>query len=436
MINEIRIERFKCFKDVTIHLNKLSILAGANGTGKSSAIQPLVLLMQTIRKNRYSRDIIFISKDMIFNGEALKLGSYEEIVNQFSRRLDGIEFTLSYGEAEKPLGDNTFKLGDDKRIRLKIDENTRNKFLGRICEMEISRGVIPIPGGEMVSKQKVDIENLIPIVDRDKTYIKKNKEIYGLTKKLFDITRIHYLSAERLGPRETYPGTYFEEHPWVGYKGEFTAQYLERFASKKVNEKFIKYTEEKILKSKKISNILSRQVENWMKYIISGEGINFEKIKGTNLLKLSYKPSKKLNYFRPSNSAFGFSYTLPIIVACLGANEGDILIIENPEAHLHPLSQSRMGEFLALTASTGVQVIVETHSDHILNGARKSVFQGVLEPVDVEISFFRINEEGFSEVIRPKIDKHGKIDKWPEGFFDQFELDLSFLMGFNDEDIS
>ncbi|MCD4784089.1 MAG: DUF3696 domain-containing protein [Candidatus Eremiobacteraeota bacterium] len=420
MLKRIRIERFKCFKDVTIHLNKLSILAGANGTGKSSAIQPLVLMMQTIRKNRYSKDIIF-------NGEALELGSYEEIVNQFSRRLEGIEFTF--------FSDETTDYNDELRIELQIDENPQNEFLGRIFQVEISDSDDPdISGNNMVFKQDSKFLNLFPIEDKFNNDNLIN--LYLRVMKFFDMTKIHYLSAERLGPRETYPGTYFEEHPWVGYKGEFTAQYLERFASKKVNEKFIKYAEEKTLNSKRISNILRRQVENWMKYIISGEGINFEKIKGTNLLKLSYKPSKKLDYFRPSNSAFGFSYTLPIIVACLGANEGDILIIENPEAHLHPLSQSRMGEFLALTASTGVQVIVETHSDHILNGARKSVFQGVLEPVDVEISFFRLNEEGFSEVIRPKIDKHGKIDKWPEGFFDQFELDLSFLMGFNDEDIS
>lgn len=73
------------------------------------------------------------------------------------------------------------------------------------------------------------------------------------------------------------------------------------------------------------------------------------------------------------NMGFGVSYSLPIIVALLSAREGDILVLENPEAHLHPRGQRKIGELVALAAANGVQIFMETHSDHVLNGIRLSV---------------------------------------------------------------
>ena len=73
---------------------------------------------------------------------------------------------------------------------------------------------------------------------------------------------------------------------------------------------------------------------------------------------------------RPTNMGFGVSYALPVITAGLLAPAGSLLVVENPEAHLHPAGQSRVGRFLAHLAASGVQVVAETHSDHVLNGVR------------------------------------------------------------------
>ena len=119
----------------------------------------------------------------------------------------------------------------------------------------------------------------------------------------------------------------------------------------------------------------------------------------------------------------------PILVAALSAREGDLLLIENPEVHLHPSGQAMMGEFLSRVASTGVQVIVESHSDHILNGIRKSVKLGTMCPEDVGIFFFQAPTETNPQVVNPLIDTNGNLDYWPDGFFDQYDKDMSYFAG-------
>jgi predicted ATPase len=110
-------------------------------------------------------------------------------------------------------------------------------------------------------------------------------------------------------------------------------------------------------------------------------------------------------------------------------------MVENPELHLHPAGQSAMGVFLARAAAAGAQVIIETHSDHILNGIRKAV-KGVdgapiLTPEQVAIHFFQPRDDAGQrpQVISPVIDPQGNLDTWPTDFFDQFDKDLGSLIG-------
>ncbi len=86
-----------------------------------------------------------------------------------------------------------------------------------------------------------------------------------------------------------------------------------------------------------------------------------------------------------------------------------------------------MGEFLSQVAAAGIQVIVETHSDHVLNGVRRSVKTGAIAPDDVMVHFFRERSETAEQVISPSIGPTGNIDVWPSGFFDQFDKDLNYF---------
>ena len=103
--------------------------------------------------------------------------------------------------------------------------------------------------------------------------------------------------------------------------------------------------------------------------------------------------------------------------------------MENPEAHLHPRAQSRIAEFFAMVASCGIQVFIESHSEHILNGLRVSVLKPDISVRYDELIIHYFNENFESE--RLSIDEKGKIENWPTGFFDQEEIDLSNIFKFS-----
>jgi predicted ATPase len=98
-------------------------------------------------------------------------------------------------------------------------------------------------------------------------------------------------------------------------------------------------------------------------------------------------------------------------------------MIENPEAHLHPQGQSQMGELLAKTAADGVQILVETHSDHLINGIRRTVKKGgSLSSDSTAFHFFSRGEPGTGSVFEtPTLSADGRFNKWPSGFFDEWD---------------
>lgn len=114
-------------------------------------------------------------------------------------------------------------------------------------------------------------------------------------------------------------------------------------------------------------------------------------------------------------------------MAGLCADSGQTVILDSPEAHLHPKAQSRIGGFLSLMASGGIQMIVETHSDHVMNGVRLAVRDRIIQPEQTAIYFFTGKSD--PRVIRLSLDKYGTIHDLPDGFFDQAEHDLANLAG-------
>ena len=91
-----------------------------------------------------------------------------------------------------------------------------------------------------------------------------------------------------------------------------------------------------------------------------------------------------------------------------------------------------MGRFLADAVQSGIQVIVETHSDHVLNGIRRAIKAGCLPAEKVALHFFRARSEDAPQVLSPVIDSAGNVDFWPEGFFDQFDKDMDYFAGWGE----
>lgn len=167
---------------------------------------------------------------------------------------------------------------------------------------------------------------------------------------------------------------------------------------------------------------LQMQLDDWCDYIFPGLDIRVEKT-GSQMYKLKIR-----NDVAP-NVGFGITYALPILVSGLIIPKGGILIVENPEAHLHAKAQSNMGYFLARMAAAGVRVIIETHSEHIVNGIRRMIVEGKTEMSheDMTIYFFQ-NKEGEKNIMEFGMDEWGNLEEFPIDFFDQVRQDMFELM--------
>jgi len=141
--------------------------------------------------------------------------------------------------------------------------------------------------------------------------------------------------------------------------------YLSRFGMSE------KLTRDNLKHPKAKSDSLLHQTIGWLNDISPGVRLVIEDIKSADLLKLGVQfetPDGFTNEFSPLNVGFGILYVLPVIVNLLRARPGDLVLLENPESHLHPQGQSAIGRLLAASAANGVQIFCESHSDHIING--------------------------------------------------------------------
>lgn len=169
------------------------------------------------------------------------------------------------------------------------------------------------------------------------------------------------------------------------------------------------------------NKFLDIQINNWLEYILPTSKVTARTNKDDTFITLNFSNSRTLHQ---TNIGYGVSFILPIIVGGLIAKENSILIVENPELHLHPAAQSKIAEFLAVISASGVQVIIETHSEHIVNGFRKSILsqKNPLKYTDLCINYFDNTEKCTIEKI--ELNDRAEISYWPKGFMDQEENDL------------
>lgn len=236
----------------------------------------------------------------------------------------------------------------------------------------------------------------------------------------FHDVKLYYLHAERLGPRRGLP---FNPNNRIstGFQGEFVNDAISRADQMSLAVHPDLFAESALPR-------FSTQVEAWMKLLIPDFRLQVKPQPDVDMVTIKYSNSHLGEFISPTSTGFGITYALPIITSGLLASaEGKgMLIVENPEAHLHPFSQSRMGQFLATVSIAGVQVIVETHSEHIVNGMRlqlalkKKASQGIVQ--------FFSQTNGLTEARKIEIKDNGELSAWPSGFFDQEEKDLFELL--------
>jgi predicted ATPase len=393
MISKLSIDGFKSLRNVTLNPTKLNILVGPNASGKSSVLQTLLLLRQSTSPEGYI-DALNLS------GELYEAGTPVDAIHPAAEHAIKIE-----------LADDDKISFSEKYIYNRENEHDRNM-----------RRLKPTISGKYSSIRPPE-----PLYERE-------------------VNKFAYLNAERIGPRVSYSIPSGKENlsGRVGKHGEYTSAVLTRALNNNewvenwnedTSKRFISilknlgddFTAEEILSSLVGLFTLSNTMLRW---IIPGATFQTEEQTQTDSTTLSFirDPYKTKAKVRTTHVGFGLSYALPVIVAGLSLEAGGLFLVENPEAHLHPYSQSRMGVFLALCASINRQIFVETHSDHVVNGIRLAVKKGVISPQDVKFFYFdhTLTSE-HSKITEITTDETGHLDKWPKGFFDQIEHDLSQL---------
>lgn len=230
----------------------------------------------------------------------------------------------------------------------------------------------------------------------------------------------YYINAERLGPRN-YQNIGEYSNKLCGYHGEYTFEVLEKYFNHNISDDRKRQGKDYVVPT------LPKQVQYWMDYIVPGIELKTSQDKDTRTAKLKVRQTTlDTEFISPHNFGFGISYLLPIIVTGLLADKGSVVIVENPEAHLHPSGQSKIGCFLAQMANAGVKIIIETHSEHVVNGIRLYALKNNMLPDSICINYFTADSKG-PNVEKIPLSEQMDILKWPQGFFDQEEKDLCEL---------
>ena len=376
MLTRLELRSFKCFDFLRLPLAPLTLLTGLNASGKSSVLQSLVLLNQTMREHEWSTRLVL-------NGAALRLGAVSDVVSS-----DAFDIALEDG-------DNVYRwaFGGDRR-----DMSMEVRSVG------INDRTIELPQ---------ELRYMLPA--------EETKAAGSLTNALRNLT---YITAERIAPQEAYPLEDPRLVSVVGSRGEHAMSVLYWGRDQPVMNELV---------LPEAPAIRLRQVEQRMRMLFPGCEIDLQQAPRANAVTLGLRTSNATEFHSPIHTGFGLTQILPIMVAALSATRSDIILIENPEVHLHPAAQALIGQFMADVARAGIQVIVETHSDHVLNGVRRSVKAGRLTSADVAIHYFRPPSDNLTQVLSPTLDDSGNIDDWPEGFFDQFDKDAYYFAGWGEE---
>ena len=366
MLKSISLTNFKCFPSEQITLAPLVVLSGVNGMGKSTVLQSILLLRQSILSGTLK------TEGALLNGPLVSFGTSDDVFYENAEKNEIIKLEL---QNESNLKESyNFKYEQGKRI---------------LC-----------------NEYPASCENIGETLS-DKSF--------------------YYLCAERTGPRTSFARANYEmtKYNQIGNTGENCAHLLSQ------NERSPLGTSELLHQNEELDE-LRLQVEAWLSEIGQSPRIHLNDLPNLDITGMEFSfvfgnlPSMK---YRATNVGFGLTYSLPIFASVLHCKPGGLILIENPEAHLHPKGQVAMGKFLAKAAASGIQIIIETHSDHILNGIRIAVKSGELTPGDLALHFFdRKKGESNSNRISPNIDKDGRLDQWPNGFFDEWEKGLTELL--------
>lgn len=345
MLKQLDIQNLKSLDKTTLRLAPLTLLTGVNSSGKSTAMQALMLLIRYSQiHNRYSM---------------------EELTRYLS------DFATIRNKKNNAKSINITAIGADNQshtLKITVDSIDKSSQLPYLYERE------------------ADAEG---------------QELF-------------YLNANRIGAQDLVSVSERK----VGSLGEYLFATFDKIKGKALPDALLKF---------KGSKTLAYQVGEWMSFI-TGAQTELVTEKLSDQVKVSFHVKDLDSHVSPFNLGAGVSYIAKVIIICLMAKKGDLVLLENPEIQLHPKAQAQLGVFLSFVAHNGIQLVVETHCEHLINKIAYEVHEDRLSSDEVIIHYKGGVECDFETIL---IDDNGEFNNsegdiisFPTGFFDATLADL------------
>ena len=398
MITELRSQNFKSWEDTgRLQFAPLTGLFGANSSGKTSILQILLLLKQTAEQpSDWNEPLYFGDEESLVN-----LGSFDDIIHRPTNDLD-LEIFVSW------------KLPD--RLTVQNQEVDTLSFLLRVSMGNLEAFRYVVRGGlfEVNSVTQPSHVSYGYKVDTP-TWGDSAKSLfrcYGIRSTLSDVpdvfsgleeafenlfSRILYLGPLREYPQHTY--TWEGDHPkGIGQEGEkaISALLSGRIRRLSIDEQILSWLQRLEL------------IDSYDLHPASDTSRDYE------FLVKKYKGGPEV---RLTDIGFGVSQVLPVLILCYYAPEGSILILEQPEAHLHPKVQTELADVLIdVVKNRNLQIILESHSEYLLSRLQRRIAEKEIAAADTALYFCEI-KDGTSEIEQLNVDEYGNIRNWPQDFF-------------------
>ena len=374
----LAVRGFKSLRDrVEVELRPLTLLSGRNSSGKSSLMQPLLLLKQTL-------EAPFDYGPLRLDGPNVHFSEFNQLFWQGKGTKDrASNFSISIGcESNSELVFSRGKTGlslKHMRIHTETGESVTLRTAGR------SPGNLASRTG-FVRELNVELANMVDVTGE------------GIA--ITIVERVVHVPGLRGNPERLYPATAIGERfpgPFPPYTASVIARWMNDGDSR----------------LRAIAEQLRDLGLTWK--------VEARRLDDTRLelrVARTYEPQRggAKDLVNVADVGFGVSQVLPVLVALLTAKKGDIVHIEQPEIHLHPAAQARLARPLAAAAKRGVIVVAETHSPLLLRSVQQLVADGTLPARDVAFHWFRRDDAGATKVTTAELHSDGTYGDWPEDF--------------------
>ncbi len=366
----ISVSGFKSIaEEQAIEVRPLTILAGANSSGKSSIMQPLLLMKQTILAP-------FDPGGLLLSGPNLSVRSGLEI--------------MALGRA--------IRRRDWFQIRLELTDQSRMDLMfGDLYESQITVKMSSFQPVEKPEGAVLKYHRCLPV------HVVEGSEGEGL----FYQPKPARHTASLLGRMIHLPGL----------RGRLDGLYGTAGVSGTIEGTFEHYVGRLVNQWQEGDSQRLRSLGLALEFIGLARSVE-AKMSGDEIeLFVSRRLSGEGDVVPLRNVGLGVSQVLPILVALLHSEEGDVLYIEQPELHLHPLAQIRLTKLIADAANRGVRIVAETHSSLMLREVQTMIAQGDLSPEIVRLHWFQRDPgSGETAVTTAELDGNGAFGDWPEDF--------------------